>query len=132
MAGSRAWFIYVDDDDTQSAVMLDEDIGSLDGLGFEPYTGSIVLDLLPKGFKMRYVNAVQTSGDGAGFRYRSFPCGTDDADIYSGDVTTFTINGLTYAVTSTRGERARKPVAIATGLQGASATVGVGTAGGGT
>lgn len=129
MAGSRRWYVYVDDDETESAVMLDEDTGTLAGLGFEVYTGQPVLDLLPKGFKMRYVNAVQTSGSGSGFRYRAFPCGRDDADIYSGDVTTFTHNGLTYAVTSTRGERSRKPTVVNTGLVGASPTVGTSTGG---
>jgi hypothetical protein len=129
MAGSRRWYVYSDDDGTDSAVMLDEDTGGLDGLGFEVYTGEPILDLLPKGFKMRYVNAVQTSGAGAGFRYRSFPCGSDDADIYSGDITTFTHNGLTYSVTSTRGERSRKPVVVNTGLIGESPTVGESTGG---
>lgn len=124
MAGSRRWYVYVDDDGTDSAVMLDEDTGNLTGLGFAEYSGQPVLDLLPKGFKMRYVNAVQTSGTGSGFRYRSFPCGTDDAAIYSGDTATFTINGLTYAVTSTRGERSRKPTVLNTGLIGPSPTVG--------
>jgi hypothetical protein len=124
MAGSRRWYAYVDDDDEASAVMLDEDTGNLEGLGFEPYTGEPILDLLPKGFRMRYVNAVQTTGAGAGFRYRSFPCGSDDAPIYAGTTPTFEINGLTYAVTSTRGERSRKPTALNTGLTGASPTVG--------
>jgi hypothetical protein len=130
MAGSRKWFIYTDDDGTDSAVQLDEDTGSLAGLGFQPYAGSPVLDVLPKGFKMRYINAVQTSGAGSGFRYRSFPCGSDDADLYSGDITTFTINGLTYSVTSTRGEKSRRPTAINTGLVGSSPTVGTSTGGG--
>lgn len=130
MAGSRSWFVYTDDDNEASAVMLDEDLGNLDGMGFEPYTGEPVLDLLPKGFKMRYVNAVQTTGSGAGFRYRAFPCGSDDADIYSGEQPTFTINGLTYSVTSTRGERSRKPTSVNTGLVGSSPTVGTSTGGG--
>lgn len=127
MAGSRKYFVYTDDDDTDSAVLLDEDTGNLEGLGFSPYTGEPVLDLLPKGFKMRYVNAVQTTGSGAGFRYRPFPCGTDDSDIYNGTTPTFTINGLTYSVTSTRGEKSRKPTAINTGLIGSSPTVGTST-----
>lgn len=131
MAGSRAWFVYVDDDDTSSAVLLDEDTGGLAGLGFTPYNGTTPLDPLPKGFKMRYVNAVQTTGSGAGFRYRSFPCGSDDAAIYSGTTPTFSINGLTYAVTSTRGEKSRKPTAVNTGLVGASPTVGTSTGTGG-
>lgn len=130
MAGSRAWFVYTDDDDTQSAVLLDEDTGTLVGLGFTPYTGETPLDPLPKGFKMRYVNAVQTSGAGSGFRYRSFPCGSDESDIYNGTTPTFTLNGLTYATTSTRGERSRRPTAINTGLVGASPTVGTSTSGG--
>lgn len=131
MAGSRAWFVYEDDDETQSAVQLDEDTGTLAGLGFQPYAGTPPLDPLPIGFKMRYVNAVQTTGNGAGFRYRSFPCGSADSAIYTGTTPTFTINGLTYAVTSTRGERARKPTAVNTGLTGASPTVGTSTGGGG-
>lgn len=128
MAGSRAWFIYNDDDGQDYAVQLDEDTGSLAGLGFTPYTGAPPLDQVPRGFKMRYVNAVQTSGTGAGFRSRAFPCGTDTAPLYDGELATFTINGLTYAVSSTRGEKVRKPTAFNTGLQGASPTVGVGAA----
>lgn len=124
MAGSRAWFVYVDDDENQYAVNLDEDTGRLAGFGFTAYTGSTPLDPPPVGFKLRYVNAVQTSGSGAGFRYRRFPCGTDDAAIYAGTISTFTINGLTYATTSTRGEKSRRPVAVPTGLIGASPTVG--------
>lgn len=130
MAGSRAWFIYNDDDGENWGVELDEDTGSLDELGFAPYTGTPPLDQLPRGTHMRYVNAVQTTGDGAGFRYRSFPCGTDTATVFDGTDTTFTINGLSYSVTSTRGERSRKPTATNTGLQGASSTVGEGGDGG--
>lgn len=124
MAGSRKWYVYTDDEGTASAVMLDENTGSLAGLGFTSYAGTTSLDLLPQGFRMRYINAVQTSGAGSGFRYRSFPCGTDDSDLYSGDISTFTVNGLTYAVTSTRGERSRRPTALNTGLIGASFGVG--------
>lgn len=130
MAGSRAWFVYNDDDGENYAVNLDEDTGNLVALDFESYTGTPPLDPVPKGFKMRYVNAVQTTGDGAGYRYRSFPCGTDTAPVYDGSQATFTINGLSYSVTSTRGERARKPTAFNSGLQGASSIVGQGGAGG--
>lgn len=130
MTGSRRWYIYTDDDDTQSAVQLDEDLGNNAGFGFEVYTGTTPLDTLPQGFKMRYVNAVQVTGAGAGFRYRKFPCGSDDADIYSGDTPSFTINELTYNVTSTRGEKSRKPTVTNTGLIGSSPTVGTSTGGG--
>lgn len=130
MAGSRSWFVYNDDDGENYAVELDEDTGTLAGLDFTPYTGAPTLDQLPRGTFMRYINAVQTSGTGAGFRYRSFPCGTDTSTLYDGTAATFTVNGLNYSVTSTRGERTRKPTAKNTGLQGASPTVGVGGAGG--
>lgn len=130
MPGSRAWYVYTDDDDEQYGVELDEDTGSLVGLGFKAYTGAPALDQLPRGTFMRYINAVQTSGAGAGFRSRSFPCGTDKAPLFDGTRTTFTINGLNYAVSSTRGEKSRKPTASPTGLQGASATVGVSGTGG--
>lgn len=130
MAGSRAWFVYVDDEEAEYGVELDEDTGLLDVFGFTAYTGSPALEQLPRGTFMRYVNAVQTSGAGAGFRYRSFPCGTDEAPVYSGATPTFTVNGLTYAVTSTRGEKSRKPTASPTGLTGASPTVGLSGSGG--
>lgn len=126
MAGSRAWYVYVDDDETEYGVQLDEDTGASDVLGFEPYTGTPALTQLPKGTEMRYVNCVQTTGQGAGFRNRPFPCGTRDADAFSGDAPTFEINGLTYSVTSTRGEKSRKPTATNTGLVGESSEVGGG------
>lgn len=131
MAGSRSWFVYNDDDGEDWGVELDEDTGTLPGLDFTRYTGSPSLDQLPRGTHMRYINAVQTSGVGAGFRHRAFPCGTDTATLFDGTDTVFTVNGLSYAVTSTRGEKSRKPTATNTGLTGASPTVGVGGAGGG-
>jgi len=126
MAGSRAWYVYVADDDTNYAVEIDEDAGALAPAGFTPYTGTPPLDLPPQGFRMRYVNAIQTSGDGAGFRSRKIYCGTADSDLFSGDVTTTTLNGLQYSVSSTRGEKQRKPTAAPTGLKGPSSTVGTG------
>lgn len=129
MAGSLAWYTYSSDDDTDYGVLLDEDIGSQSGLGFVPVLAGVQLDLPPKGHKMRYVNAVQTSGAGAGFRYRSFPCGTVTAELFQGDTTTFVLNGLSYEVTSTRGERFRRPRTTPSGLVGSSPTVGVSTGG---
>lgn len=127
MAGSRKWYVYVDDDENEYAVQLDEDTGNLEGLGFTAYNGSPVLDPPPKGLRLRYINAVQTSGAGAGFRYRRFAAGFTDAPLYSGTQTTFTLNGLTYSVTSTRGERSRRPTAVNSGLVGSSPTVGIST-----
>ena len=76
---------------------------------------------------MRYVNAVQRTGAGAGFRYRRVYCGTADSDLFSGDVSNFVLNGLGYTVTSTRGERQRRPLSGNSGLVGDSPTVGVST-----
>lgn len=126
MAGSRSWYVYVDDDETEYGVQLDEDTGALEALGFEVYAGAPALTQLPKGTEMRYVNCVQTTGQGAGFRSRAFPCGTNDAPAFSGTVTVFAVNGLSYAVTSTRGEKSRKPTATNTGLVGSSPVVGGG------
>lgn len=124
MAGSRAWFVYVDDDEAEYGVELDEDTGSCPELGFEPYTGTPALTQLPRGTKMRYVNAIQTTGEGAGFRSRPFPCGSTEASAYTGTTPTFEVNDLSYAVTSTRGEKTRKPTATNTGLVGPSPIVG--------
>ena len=124
MAGSRSWFVYVADDASQYAVELDEDTGSLNTSGFTPYSGQTPLKLLPQGMKMRYVNAVQTTGAGAGFRSRKIPMGTTTAALYTGVSTTATLNGLIYAISSTRGERSRKPKSVNTGLVGPSPTVG--------
>lgn len=126
MAGSRAWFVYVDDDETEYGVQLDEDTGATEALGFEPYTGEPPLTQIPKGTEMRYVNAVQMTGAGAGFRNRPFPCGTQESGAFSNTTPTFEVNGLTYVVTSTRGEKSRKPTVTNTGLEGESAVVGGG------
>lgn len=129
MAGSRAWYVYTDDDDEDYAVELDEDTGTLPGLGFSPFTTATDIGLLPRGFTMRMVYAVQTSGAGAGFRYRKFPAGTESAALFSGTENTFTVNGLNYSVTRTKGESERRPTANNSGLIGASPTVGVSTQG---
>lgn len=126
MAGSRSWFIYEDDDENQYAVEMDEDLAGVEGSGFVAYSGAEALTLPPKGLRMRYVNAVQTSGSGAGYRSRRVFCATTEATLYGGTTTTFELNGLNYSVTSKRGERARIPTATNTGLVGESNTVGDG------
>lgn len=127
MAGSLRWYIYTANDDTEYGVLLDEDTGNLAALGFTPVLADSVLDTLPRGFEMRYINAVQTSGSGGGFRYRRFPCGTEDSALFEGTQKVFSVNALTYEVTSTRGERLRRPRSINTGLTGSSPTVGTST-----
>lgn len=127
MAGSLRWYVYTADDGEEFGALLDEDTGNLEALGFTPVLAETDIDPLPKGFKMRYVNAVQTTGSGAGFRYRSFACGDADATLFSGETKVFTINGLSYEVTSTRGERSRRPRSTNSGLIGSSPTVGLST-----
>jgi len=129
MAGSRAWYVYTDDDENSYAVELDENVGALVPAGFTVYTSAEALDLMPKGMKMRYVNAVQISGAGAGYRSRRIPCGTTEATLYGGTTQSVVLNDLTYAVTSKRGERKRLPTIQPTGLVGQSSAVG-GSAGG--
>ena len=131
MAGSRAWYIYTDDSDQEFAVELDENIGGKPDLGFVAYATGQDVELLPKGMKMRYVNTVQTSGGGAGFRGRPFPCGTKEAAAFTNKDATFLINALNYTVTSTRGERKRRAKAVATGLEGPGNEVGESTGSGG-
>lgn len=124
MAGSRSWFNYTADDGTLYAVEMDDDVGALNVAGFTPYTGTAPLKLLPQGSRMRYVNAVQTTGTGAGFKSRRIPVGLATAPLYTGTTTTVTLNGFVYAVSSTRGERSRKPKVVNTGLVGSSSQVG--------
>lgn len=126
MAGSRAWFVYTDDDSNEYAVEMDEDMGAIAEAGFTRYTAAAALDLMPKGMKMRYVNAVQTTGSGAGYRSRRIFCGTTESTLYGGTTQTVTLNGFVYAVTSKRGEKKRLPTALNTGLVGVSNTVGSG------
>lgn len=124
MAGSRAWYVYSSDDGNQYAVELDEDAATINTAGFTVYSGQVVLPLMPKGMKMRYVNAIQSTGAGAGFRSRRIFCGTTESALFSGTAATVTVNGMNYVVSSTRGERQRKPKAAPTGLVGASPVVG--------
>lgn len=116
MTGSRAWFNYEADNGITYAVELDEDTGTLSGLGFTRYSDSTPSTTLPQGWSMRYINAVKTSGDGAGFVSRRFPCGTTDAALYAGTSSTFTRGGDSFAVSSARGEDQRRPKALNTGL----------------
>ena len=120
MAGSRAWFSYVSDNGITYAVELDEDAGTLAALGFTRYTDSTPSTTLPSGYKMRYVNASQVSGNGAGFVSRQFPVGKPTSPLFTGGTSLFTINGLNYAVSSSKGEKQRRPKAANTGLVGNS------------
>ena len=124
MAGSRAWFNYVSNNGLSYAVELDEDTGKLTAFGFTPYTDSAPSTTLPSGHKMRYINASQISGNGAGFVSRQFPIGTSTTQLYTGAISVFSVNNLSYAVSSSKGEKQRRPKAANTGLVGVSSTVG--------
>lgn len=124
MAGSRAWYNYESDNGESYAVELDEDTGGNTALGFTPYSDQAPSTTLPAGYRMRYVNAAQTTGDGAGFVSRQFPVGDPDAAIYTGTVSVLTVNEITYAVSSSRGEKQRRPKQVNTGQIGLSNTVG--------
>lgn len=126
MTGSLAWYKYTDDQDNVWGVLLDENLGSLSGAGFTPVGTTDNLETMPRGMKMRGVNAVQTSGAGAGYVSRFWACGTKTAAIYAGTTKTFTVNGLSYATSSSRGESKRTPKSVATGQTGPSSTVGGG------
>jgi len=126
MAGSLAWYEYTADDGTKYGVQLDEDRGGLVGAGFSPLAANFAGTTLPIGTKMRYVNAVRTSGPAAGFRSDAFPCGTLAAGIFTGATATWTANGISYSRSSARGETRRVPKAANTGLVGKSSQVGGG------
>lgn len=130
MAGSRRWYKYTTDQGLVYGVELDEDKGGVTSAGFTPVTDADNLTTLPQGTKMRGVNAVRTTGPGAGFVSEFQPCGTTAATLFAGTTKTFTRNGQTYSVSSTRGEYTRRPKALNTGLTGASPTVATGGGGG--
>lgn len=108
MAGSIKWQIYTDDQGNQFGVRLDESNG--EATGFADYTGEAILPL-PRGWKMRYINAVDAEGG-----TRQIPVGTVDHPLFTGAEYTVTILGRLYEVTSTRGEQKVLPRARDTGL----------------
>lgn len=130
MAGSRRWYKYTNDLGVVYGVELDEDKGGVEGAGFTPVTDADNLTTLPQGHTMRGVNAVRTTGAGAGYVSEFQPCATQAATLFAGSAKTFTRNAQTYSVSSTRGETRRVPKALNTGLAGASPTVGTGGGGG--
>lgn len=131
MAGSLAWYKYIDDQDKVWGVQLDEDLGGLVGAGFAAVGANDDLETMPRGMKMRGVNAVQTSGAGAGYVSRFWACGSRTSEIYVGTTKTFTVNNQTYSTSSSRGESKRKPKSVATGQTGKSSVVGGGGSSGG-
>lgn len=124
MAGSKRWFGYTSDLGVQWAVELDESTYENAALGFTPIDlgndgpvrNNRILKLggtRPLG--PRYVNAQATNANGNTVR-RRFYLGSPDADIFTGEILTVTVDGLTFSVTSKRGERSTVPPVGDTGL----------------
>lgn len=132
MAGSLAWFKYTDDKGNVWGVQMDEDKAGVEGAGFTAVAATDNLNTMPRGMEMRGVNATRTTGAGAGFVNEFQPCATQTATLMTGEAKTFTRNGQTYSVSSTRGESRKIPKSLNTGLVGKSPTVATGGGSGGT
>lgn len=124
MAGSLFDRVYTDDQGQEWGIRIDEDKAGVEGAGFEEVSDADDLQYMPRGMKPRGVNCVKTSGDGAGYIHRFLPCGSPDAELYTGESKTFEWNGDTWEVTSTRGESRRRPRTFNSGLVGESSAVG--------
>lgn len=98
---------YTADDNTLYAVLIDEDNGEAGG--FLDYTGTADGAVLPKYFNMRYVNAISTTGI-----QRKFYIGTPDNTLLT-EGGGITVGGVTFNVSSKRGESRRLPRAADTG-----------------
>lgn len=119
MTGSMKWYKYLDDQDKEWGVFLDETTGSVGALGFEAVTSSDQIDQLPRGHSMRYINATKmTGGGGAGFVQSRYPVGSLDATAWTEQNVTLTVGGSTYVKTSSRGEARRLVIDKNTGLTG--------------
>lgn len=107
MAGSIKWMVYTKDDATTCAMRVDESNGEQGGFADVTADGAPVE--CPKSLKPRYVNGVDASGGG------KLLIGDPTNELFTVGGT-FTANGRTFSVTSARGEKSRKVVAVDTGL----------------
>lgn len=113
MVGSKRWFQYESDTTLNYAVELDEGNGELTGFDFAPIiagptgpvaNGRVLRVTGTRPLQMRYVNAVATDADGRTVR-RRFYVGTNASDVWLGVVVQWTIDGLTFTVSSYIGEQ---------------------------
>jgi hypothetical protein len=118
MAGSLKWMVYTTDEGTPYAVFVDESNGNANG--FADYaSATALLETLPRGIKMRYVNAISvTAGSPSS---RQFYVGSLASDAWTAP-TGLIANGITYRVTSKRGEKKRIPFPQDTALTDGSDT----------
>lgn len=113
MSGSIKWMLYTSDAGTEYAVQVDESNGEAGG--FDDYTGAGE-PVLPRGFKMRYVNAISATGIARKF-YIGKP---DNVLLTTGG--TITVDTVAYEVSSKRGEQFRLPRAADSGQTDGDAT----------
>jgi hypothetical protein len=112
MAGSLKWMVYTTDEGNPYAVQIDESNGEANG--FADYaSGTALLETLPRGINMRYVNAISVTPDSPSSR--QFKVGSLLSDAWTAP-SGFIANGITYRVTSKRGEKKRIPFPQDTGL----------------
>lgn len=112
MSGSIKWMIYKADDGNNYATRHDESNG--EALGFDDYDALSTADPIPKGLRMRRVNAVNTA-DSA--HRRTFAVGKVDSPAYVTRNFVFASNGSNWQVTSSLGERVVRPFHFDTALQ---------------
>lgn len=112
MAGSVKWFQYADGNGVLHAVKVDKSNASV--LGFAELSSPLIVPL-PRGYRMRKVNCIATTGEGKGWYRRSFACGTPTATAFTSNAP-FAINGITWQPVSTTGERQVRPSTLDTGL----------------
>jgi hypothetical protein len=124
MAGSRRYFQYTSDTSVTYAVEIDEENGELASLGFAPIDtgaggpisqGRILQVSGSRPLRMRYVNAQAVDGNGDIVR-RRFWVGMSTAAAFTNPATTLSLGGLTFSITSRRGEEGQGIPAQDTGL----------------
>lgn len=108
MAGSRRWFGYKDGQGNDWAVELDESTYENAAFGFTGVASSVVASgriiRSNKPVRMRYVLGQAINASGETVR-RKFYCGDVTAPAYNGSLGTVIVDGVTYSITSTAGEK---------------------------
>lgn len=107
MAGSIKWMGYTQDNGDVCAMRVDESNGEQGG--FVDVTANGQFPECPRSLKPRYVNGVDAAGGGR------LIIGDPTNALYT-DGGEFTANGRTFAITSSRGEKGRRVVAVDTGV----------------
>jgi len=103
---SRKYMIYTSDDGSEYSVLISENIGEV--FGFGDISNSSPPPALPQYFKMRHINAVDSTGKVR----NTFPVGKTGESVYNEGGTVKVArkgkaDGLVLAVTGAVGERKR-------------------------